>query len=97
MYSQYISGEVLHIAPGFFYDTLVTYYLPAGRSMNYFTNEVAVGPVWKAETHDFMNLLLMARPNSVIATGKNEDRPDYDTAMRSRCGPTHWRRGKTYV
>jgi alpha-D-xyloside xylohydrolase len=30
------------------------------------------------ETHDFMSLPLMVRPNSVIATGIHEDRPDYD-------------------
>ena len=30
------------------------------------------------ETHDFMSLPLMVRPNSVIAVGSHEDRPDYD-------------------
>ena len=30
------------------------------------------------ETHDFMGLPLMVRPNSVIAVGSHEERPDYD-------------------
>jgi alpha-D-xyloside xylohydrolase len=30
------------------------------------------------ETHDFTSLPLMVRPNSIIAVGSHEDRPDYD-------------------
>jgi alpha-D-xyloside xylohydrolase len=38
------------------------------------------GPGWVRETHDFMSIPLMVRPNSVIAVGSREDRPDYDYA-----------------
>lgn len=30
------------------------------------------------ETHDAMSLPLLARPGSVIAVGRHDDRPDYD-------------------
>jgi alpha-D-xyloside xylohydrolase len=75
---QYMLGDSLLVAPIFSNDNAVTYYLPAGRWTNFFTGETAVGPGWVSETHDFMSLPLMVRPNSVIAIGKHEDRPDYD-------------------
>ena len=36
------------------------------------------GPRWLRETHDFMSLPLLVRPNSVIPVGSRTDRPDYD-------------------
>jgi alpha-D-xyloside xylohydrolase len=75
---QYMLGESLLVAPIFSNDNAVTYYLPAGRWTNFFTGETSVGPGWISETHNFMSLPLMVRPNSVIATGSHEDRPDYD-------------------
>lgn len=75
---QYMLGESLLVAPVFSDDNTVTYYLPAGRWTNFFTGETAVGPGWLRETHDFMSLPLMVRPNSVLAIGKQENRPDYD-------------------
>jgi alpha-D-xyloside xylohydrolase len=75
---QYMLGESLLVAPVFSDDNTVSYYLPAGRWTNFFTGEIVTGPGWMRETHDFMSLPLMVRPNSVIATGIHEDRPDYD-------------------
>lgn len=75
---QYMLGESLLVAPVFSDDNTVSYYLPSGRWTNFFTGEILTGPGWLGETHDFMSLPLMVRPNSVIAMGENEDRPDYD-------------------
>ena len=75
---QYMLGESLLVAPVFSEDNTVSYYLPAGRWTNFFTGEIITGPGWLRETHDFMSLPLMVRPNSVIAMGNHEDRPDYD-------------------
>jgi alpha-D-xyloside xylohydrolase len=75
---QYMLGESLMVAPVFSHDGNVTYYLPAGRWTNFFTGEVVEGPGWVRETYNFMSLPLMVRPNSVIAVGSHEDRPDYD-------------------
>jgi alpha-D-xyloside xylohydrolase len=75
---QYMLGESILVAPVFSDDSTVSYYLPTGRWTNFFTGETITGPGWVRETHDFMSLPLMVRPNSVIAIGKHEDRPDYD-------------------
>jgi len=77
---QYMLGESLLVAPVFSHDGVVTYYLPPGRWTNFFTGEVVEGPGWMRETHDFKSLPLMVRPNSVLAVGSHEDRPDYDYA-----------------
>jgi alpha-D-xyloside xylohydrolase len=75
---QYMLGDSLLVAPVFSDDDTVSYYLPAGRWTNFFTGETLTGPGWMRETHDFLSLPLMVRPNSIIATGSHEDRPDYD-------------------
>ncbi len=75
---QYMLGESLLVAPVFSEDNAVSYYLPTGRWTNFFTGETITGPGWVNETHDFMSLPLMVRPNSVIALGSQQDRPDYD-------------------
>jgi alpha-D-xyloside xylohydrolase len=75
---QYMLGESLLVAPVFSHDGVVAYYLPAGRWTNFFTGEVVEGPGWVRETHGFESLPLMVRPNSVLAVGSHEDRPDYD-------------------
>lgn len=77
---QYMLGDSLLVAPVFSAEGEVTYYLPAGRWTNFLTGEVIEGPGWQRETHGFMSLPLLARPNSVIAVGNQADRPDYDYA-----------------
>jgi alpha-D-xyloside xylohydrolase len=75
---QYMLGDSLLVAPVFSHNGVVAYYLPAGRWTNFLTGEVLEGPGWQRETHDFMSLPLIVRPNSIIAVGSHEDRPDYD-------------------
>jgi alpha-D-xyloside xylohydrolase len=75
---QYMLGESLLVAPVFSHDGAVAYYLPAGRWTHLVTGEVVEGPGWVRETHAAMSLPLMVRPNSIIAVGSHEDRPDYD-------------------
>ena len=75
---QYMLGEALLVAPVFSAEGAVSYYLPAGRWTNLLTGVVIEGPGWMRETHDFMSLPLLVRPNSLIAFGKVQDRPDYD-------------------
>jgi alpha-D-xyloside xylohydrolase len=75
---QYMLGEALLVAPVFSHDGAVSYYLPEGCWTNYFTGEVMIGPRWVRETHGFMSVPLMVRPNSVLAVGDSEERPDYD-------------------
>jgi alpha-D-xyloside xylohydrolase len=73
-------GESLLVAPVFSYDGVVDYYVPAGRWTNLLNGSVVDGPRWVRETHDFMSLPLLVRPNTVIAIGNNDNLPDYDYA-----------------
>jgi alpha-D-xyloside xylohydrolase len=77
---QYMLGEALLVAPVFSYDGVVNYYVPAGRWTNLLNGNVVEGPRWVRETHDFMSLPLMVRPNTVLAIGNQDVRPDYDYA-----------------
>jgi alpha-D-xyloside xylohydrolase len=75
---QYMLGESLLVAPIFRPDGEVTYYLPEGRWTNFLSGEVIEGGRWRHEKHDYLSLPLMVRPNSVIAVGSTDNRPDYD-------------------
>ena len=77
---QYMLGDSLLVAPVFTHEGIVNYYVPAGCWTNLFNGNVVAGPRWVRETHDFMSLPLMVRPNSVIAIGNQDDHPDYDYA-----------------
>jgi alpha-D-xyloside xylohydrolase len=77
---QYMLGDNLLVAPVLSAEGLVDYYLPAGRWTNLLTGKVLQGPGWVRESHDFLSLPLLARPNSVIPLGRLDDRPDYDYA-----------------
>jgi alpha-D-xyloside xylohydrolase len=75
---QYMLGDSLLVAPVFSHDGNVTYYVPQGRWTNLLNGEQVEGPGWKRETHGFMSLPLLVRPNAVIPMGSHSDRPDYD-------------------
>jgi alpha-D-xyloside xylohydrolase len=77
---QYMLGDSLLVAPVFSYEGIVNYYVPAGRWTNLLNGKVVKGSRWVRETHDFMSLPLLVRPNTVLAIGNNDDRPDYDYA-----------------
>ena len=77
---QYMLGDSLLVAPIFGPDGNVTYYLPEGRWTNFITGERVDGGSWRTENHGYMSVPLMARPNSIVAVGPNESRPDYDFA-----------------
>jgi alpha-D-xyloside xylohydrolase len=75
---QYMLGDSLLVAPVFASDNTVNYYVPAGRWTNILNNNIIEGPRWVRETHDFFSLPLLARPNAIIPTGANDQRPYYD-------------------
>ena len=77
---QYMLGANLLVAPVMHADGHVDFYLPAGRWTSLLSGETALGDTWLRQTHDYLSLPLMARPNSVIPMGANEERPDYDYA-----------------
>ena len=75
---QYMLGDSLLVAPVFSHDGSVSYYVPEGRWTNLLNGKPVEGPGWRRETHDFMSLPLLVRPNAVIPIGSRTDRPDYD-------------------
>lgn len=75
---QYMLGDSLLVAPVFSHDGIVNYYVPEGKWTNLLDGKVIEGPRWVRETHDFMSLPLLVRPNSVIPIGSHTDKPDYD-------------------
>jgi alpha-D-xyloside xylohydrolase len=77
---QYLLGESLMVAPVLHDDGHVEYYVPEGNWTNYITGDVITGPRWVRETHGFLSTPLLVRPNSIIAVGANNERPDYDYA-----------------
>jgi alpha-D-xyloside xylohydrolase len=77
---QYLLGDALLVAPVFSEEGVVDYYVPEGRWTDLFTGRVVAGPRWVRETHGFLSVPLLVRPNSVLPVGRNEERPDYDYA-----------------
>jgi len=77
---QYMLGPSLLVAPVFSEDGQASFYLPEGRWTHLLTGEVVDGGRWRKEKHGFQSLPLYARPNSLIAWGRRDDRPDYDFA-----------------
>ena len=73
-------GDSLLVAPVFSETGEVTYYLPQGKWLNFITGEEVVGGRYIKETHDYMSLPLMVRPNSLIAIGESDTQVEYDFA-----------------
>lgn len=77
---QYMLGDSLLVAPIFNEEGTADYYLPKGDWVNYLTGEKIEGGSWKNEQHGYMSVPLLVRPNTIIAVGKQNARPDYDYA-----------------
>jgi alpha-D-xyloside xylohydrolase len=75
---QYMLGDSLLVAPVFSHKGNVNYYVPEGKWTNLLNGSAMEGPRWIRETHDFLSLPLLVRPNSVIPIGIRTDKPDYD-------------------
>ncbi len=77
---QYLLGDRLLVAPVFSENGQVTWYAPDGRWTHLLNGRVVDGPRWVQETHDYLSLPLMVRPNSVLPVGQVDDRVEYDYA-----------------
>jgi alpha-D-xyloside xylohydrolase len=75
---QYTLGGNILVAPVFREDGMVQFYLPEGKWTHLLTNDVVEGGKWCEETYDYFSLPLFARENSIIARGREENKPDYD-------------------
>jgi alpha-D-xyloside xylohydrolase len=77
---QYMLGASILVAPIFNQEGSVQFYLPKGKWTHFITGERITGGEWREEKHDYLSLPLYVRSNSIIAVGKEENRPDYDFA-----------------
>ncbi|MEF2964866.1 alpha-xylosidase [Paenibacillus sp. M1] len=77
---QYMLGDSLLVAPVFSESGEVSYFLPEGKWTHLLSGKTVEGGKWIKETYDFFSLPLFVRPNSILATGANNTRPDYDYA-----------------
>jgi alpha-D-xyloside xylohydrolase len=80
---QYLLGDALLVAPVFNAEGDVDFYLPAGRRTHLFSGKQLDGGRWMRESHGFTSLPLYMRPNTLLALGTEDQRPDYDYARRS--------------
>ncbi|MEX3952133.1 alpha-xylosidase [Paraburkholderia sp. EG287B] len=80
---QYLLGESLLVAPVFNAAGDVDFWLPAGRWTHLFTGRQVEGGRWVRERHGFLSLPIYVRPNTLLAIGAEDQRPDYDYASRS--------------
>lgn len=81
---QYMLGASVVVAPVLTEDGAVDYYLPEGRWTHLLTGQEQAGGRWHRAQHDFFGLPLFVRPNSIIAFGARDDRPDYDYTQSPR-------------
>ncbi|WP_028986283.1 alpha-xylosidase [Thermicanus aegyptius] len=77
---QYMLGDGLLVAPIFREDGTVKYYVPEGRWTHFLTGETIQGSGWRTEKHNYFSLPVLVRPNTFLAIGADDHRPDYDYA-----------------
>ncbi|MBC1273498.1 alpha-xylosidase [Listeria booriae] len=79
---QYMLGENLLVAPIFNDQGQAEFYLPKGKWTNILTEQVYDGGQWVSEHHDYMSLPLLAKENSIIVHGAEENHAEYDYAEK---------------
>ena len=77
---QYMLGDSLLVAPIFNKEGIASYYLPKGNWTNFLTGEKVEGGRWIEEKHGYRSIPLFVRPNSILALGGVDTKPDYDYA-----------------
>ena len=75
---QYMLGDALLVAPVFKESGQVDYYVPEGTWYNILTEETIEGGKWHRDVYDYFSMPLLARPNTILAIGENDQKPDYD-------------------
>lgn len=79
---QYMLGDALLVAPVFSVDGAVEFYVPKGNWTSLISGKRVTGGRWRKETHGCMSLPLLVRPNTLLAIGADEGRPDYDYSSK---------------
>ncbi|MCM3626997.1 alpha-xylosidase [Paenibacillus glycanilyticus] len=77
---QYMLGENLLVAPIFNTEGTAKYYVPAGKWTSLIDGTTVEGGKWVEEQHGYSSIPLLVRPNTLLAIGSNNQKPDYDYA-----------------
>ncbi len=75
---QYMLGSSLLVAPVFSHEGMAEYYIPEGRWTSLLTATPYWGPKWVREEHGALSIPLLVAPNTILAVGGEDSRPDYD-------------------
>lgn len=76
---QYMLGDSILVAPVFKENGDVDYYLPKGKWTHILSNKVIeTQGQWQHENHDYLSLPLLAKENTIIPFGCNNQVPEYD-------------------
>lgn len=79
---QFFLGSNLLVCPVFTGKSgEVTFYVPAIDNdkpwYGYLDGKLRAAGKWHTESHDFMSLPLLVRPNSIVVSGSHDDTPEY--------------------
>jgi alpha-D-xyloside xylohydrolase len=74
---QYMLGDSLLVAPIFREDHIAEYYLPAGEWTDVLSDDPVIGGRWVREKVGFLEIPLLARPNSIIPMSRNDESPGW--------------------
>lgn len=77
---QYMFGDSLLVAPVFNERGDVRFYLPHGKWTQLFNNKPFSGGHWQQQNHDVLSMPVYVKPNTLLALGNNDQRPDYNYA-----------------
>ncbi|MFM2477976.1 alpha-xylosidase [Celerinatantimonas sp. MCCC 1A17872] len=77
---QYMFGDSLLVAPVFNERGDVRFYLPHGKWTQLFNNKQLSGGHWQQQNHDVLSMPVYVKPNTLLALGNNDQRPDYNYA-----------------
>lgn len=80
---QYMLGDTLLCAPVFREDGEVSFYLPEGNWYDIITGETYAGGKYYTKTCSYMEMPVLAKPNSILAFGDFTDQFEYDYAQNA--------------
>lgn len=75
---QYFLGGNLLVAPVFRADGQVDVWIPEGTWTHLLSGKTVVGPRWSREVHDAFSLPLYVRPNTLLTSTPEKEKPDAD-------------------
>lgn len=77
---QYMLGDSLLCAPVFNEEGIANFYLPEGKWYDIITGQTLEGGKYHSQKCSFMEMPVLAKPNSILAMGNFENQFEYDYA-----------------